>query len=95
MFGVKDKGETSRLIDTCIREFLVSDKATDNYRPSSSSNPVMALALQISHDFGSCRLNFSSKDERSLLYIILQKICGDLINILRVILEKSPINGSL
>ena len=46
MFGVKDKGETSRLIDTCIREFLVSDKATDNYRPSSSSNPVMALALQ-------------------------------------------------
>lgn len=47
MFGVKDKGETSRLIATCIRELLVSDKATDNYRPSSSSsNPVMAHALQ-------------------------------------------------
>ena len=30
MFGVKDKGETSRLIDTCIREFLVSDKAKKN-----------------------------------------------------------------
>ena len=46
MFGVKDKGETSCLIDTCIREFLLSDKATKNYRPSKFSNPVMAHALQ-------------------------------------------------
>lgn len=93
MFGVKDKGETSRLIDTCIREFLVSDKATDNYRPSSSSsNPVMAHALQNLSRFW---ILPPSKDERSLLYIILQKICDDLINILRVILEKSPINGRL
>ena len=46
MFGVKDWGETSRLIDTCIREFLVSEKAKKNFRPSKSSNPVMAHALQ-------------------------------------------------
>ena len=77
MFGVKDKGKTSLLTDTCIREFLVSDKATKNYRPSKSSNPVMARALQ------NYFLDFSSEDQRGLLYIFF------------VILEKSPINGSL